>query len=207
MLWGNGERKESMSNFREIAQEMARNLRYEEHCEDGMGSLIIRGLSFPENTNFSPLDKIWSSARKRNAERYGVYTTAIFWQSNKEGEIFGEFYPNHATIDEQDIELHLARFEDTFSMQIITFMEAIEAFLTDEEHGYVAYCTLVDTYGPDVPAEKCGTIVETFLRKIGLKTPADDAEKARRQRLSKKILKEKLTDFASLMGLIDWYED
>ena len=191
-----------MSNFTTIAQEMGKNLHYEEHCDDGMGRLVIRGLSFPENVNFSPLDKIWSSARKRNAERYNVYTTAIFWQ-NDDGEIFGDFYPNHATIEECEIEAHLKKFEDTFTKQILTFMEAIEAFLADEEHGYTAYCKLVETYGPKVDAEKCSTLVEAFLRKIGLKTEADDAEKARRQHISKKILQEKFLDFAALVGLVD----
>lgn len=189
-----------MSNFTKIAQEMAKNLHYEERCENGMGNLIIRGISFPENANFSPLDKIWSSARKRNAEHYGVYTTAIFWQG-KDGEIYGEFYPNHATIDDRDVEKHLVLFENTFEMQILTFMEAIKAFLMDEQHGYAAYCELLNTYGPKVDAERCSTVVEAFLRKIGLKTAADDAEKARRQRLSKTILKEKFIDIATLIGL------
>lgn len=177
---------------------MAQEISYEERCEEGMGSLIIRGLSFPENCNFSPLDKIWSSVRKRNAERYGVHTTAIFWQG-KDGEIFGEFYPNHATVEENDIELYLAKFEDSFEMQIIAFMEALEAFMMDSEHGYAAYCMLVELNGREVDAEKCSTLVEAFLRKIGLKTAADDAEKARRQRLSKSLLKSKVADLAALM--------
>ncbi|MBR3248710.1 hypothetical protein IKF89_01635 [Candidatus Saccharibacteria bacterium] len=186
-----------MSTLTTQAEKMARELVYEEHCENGIGSLVIRGLSFPENPVFSPLDKIWSSVRKRNGETYAVYTTAVF--TINEEAIVGEFYPNCAVlVDDSKANQYISRFEDTFSHQMLLFIDALESFLMDFQIGYVAYCKYLQKAGENVSTEECSTLLDAFLRQYKFKTDEDDAEKQRREVRSKELLKskfEKLTDF------------
>lgn len=175
-----------MSNFIQIAEEMIDKMKYEEWCQNGIGKITIHGLSFPENKDFSPLDKIWSSVRKRNAETYNVYTTAIFRQA-EDGTIKGEFYPNHATVDEQNSHQYIRHFENTFCLQILLFIDAINSFLMDYQLGYVAYCNYLQQTD-EISSEKCGAMLDAFLRQYHFKTDEDDAEKSRREELSKQIL-------------------
>ncbi len=188
-----------MSNFTTVAEAMARKINFEEECKNGIGRLTITGLSFPENKTFYPLDKIWSSIRKRNAEAYGVYTTAVF-SSPSAGVIHGEFYPNHANIDEDAAEQYTKRFEDTFSLQILLFADAIISFLMDYELGYTAYCKYLEKAAGNPSPEECGSIIDAFLRRYRFKTDEDDAEKRRREERSRMIMNAKLMEFASLIG-------
>ena len=75
------------------------NLYYEESfTEDApIGQIIIRGLDLPYNPKFNPMDKIWSSLRKRIAEEHDIQITGVFRKDIK-GETKKIVWPDAKTV-------------------------------------------------------------------------------------------------------------
>ena len=142
-----------------------------------MGALVINGLVLPRTENFDPLAKIWSSCRKRISEQYGVHVTGLFVYDDEKEVISCSFCLSFTTND--DLKLYIKRFEDTFQYQMTMFEDAIEAFLMDQEDGYDAYMSLINT-GKMVKKEAYESLFNKFLRKMNLKTKKDDKKKRKK---------------------------
>lgn len=171
-----------MSSLQELAENL--NIGYEEEVKRDTGSLKITGFNFPDNAVFDPLAKIWSSVRKRIAEKYGVHVTGLF--RYKEAVIECSFLLNYGMIttnNPAEIDLIQDRFMHTFSGQMALFENTIEAFLLDFDDGYLAYVKYVDDANP-IEEGECERIFNKFLKKIRIKTLEDEK--------SKKEFKERL---------------
>lgn len=178
-----------MSNLNNIAEasSIRTRLAYEEKITgEGFGALIISGLIFPENNVFDPLAKIWSSARKRIYERYGIDATGIFFYEPTHGIVNCSFCLNYVTIKSEDEAcLYRDKFKDTFKYQMLLFEEVLDAFMLDFEYGYYPYCEYVESHQNEKEertAEFCHQLFNTFLINQGIKTDKDEVEKSKRQK-------------------------
>ena len=174
-----------MSNLPlEVYYQKAQNIhpKYRYECADFTGSMLISGLSFPENPVFGLPDKIWSSVRKRIEERYGVYVTCLFVMDPEDGVISGNLLLNCAACEDDPIirRKYNEKFKETFPQWVVLFEEAIDAFLLDYDHGYAAYCHYVESCEEgQIDPEVCDQMLNEFLFSVNLKTEKDEKRKRR----------------------------
>lgn len=160
-----------------------------EHSE-GSGKLVIKGLTIPENKEFSLMGKIYSSVRKRNYERFGIGVSGVF--SRKDEDIICYFYPSchEAGYNDTEVQKYLDLFNDTFDEQIDLFILVMEQFVTDE-NGLRAYAELIENQsftGEDDLVASCNELLNKFLLSIGIKTEEDEARKRARNKQFQEIL-------------------
>ena len=161
------------------------NLYYEESfTEDApIGQIIIRGLDLPYNPKFNPMDKIWSSLRKRIAEEHDIQITGVFRKDIK-GEIVGAFMLNMATIDECNFEMLQSKFRDLFQIMMVRFESILETWVMND-NGFAAYKAYVeDAAYPE--SQRCNEILDEFLISIGVKTSKDLKEREKKKKELKK---------------------
>jgi len=176
-----------MSRLKNIVDVFGIKPKFQYEVKDYFASGIITGLPLPENEDFNPLEKIWSSVKKRINEKYGVSTTAIFVIT--EDAISCSFLLNCAGCDDDSAEHknYNKKFKETFHLQMMVFEEAITTFLTDIDNGYVAYCDYVENCGK-ISKRTCESMFDTFLKSSGYKTEKDEKKKAKiRQAVAKTV--------------------
>ena len=182
----------NVSNLKDLDKILGIKPKYDYKVQDYVGSMQILGLELPENPVFNPLDKIWSSVRKRIYDCYGVATTAIFVVTPE--AISCSFYLNCAGIKEnaQEHKKHNRKFKETFDYQMMLFEEAITTFLSDMENGYIAYCAYLESCkekGEKISAKTCEKMFDTFLTSAGYKTAEDERKKRKIQKAAAKAVR------------------
>ena len=178
------ERKNMSSLTSDVYYQKAQTIRprYRYECADFTGSMLISGLSFPENPVFGLPDKIWSSVRKRIEERYGVYVTCLFVMDPEDEVISGNLLLNCAVCEDDPAvrKQYNEKFKETFNQWTPIFEEAIDAFLLDPDHGYAAYCQYVESCDEgQIDPAVCNEILNKFLFSVNLKTEKDEKKKRR----------------------------
>ena len=178
-----------MSNNRNLSTlgpEERPNLYYEDNFSAGspVGQLTIWGLKLPYNPRFNPLDKIWSSVRKRIAEEYSIQITGVFRIEPKEKKIIGTFMLNMASVDESNFDVLQFRFRDLFQIMMINFETVLETW-TMNDNGLAAYKSYVEEAGY-AELERCNEILDEFLISAGVKTPKDLKEREKKKKELKK---------------------
>ena len=152
--------------------------KYDYLVKDYFGSMVITGLKLPENPVFNPLDKIWSSVKKRIYDQYGVSTIGMFVITPE--AVSASFLLNCACCDDTAAahKKYNNQFKETFPFQMMMFEEAITAFLTDVELGYAPYCDYIDSCGEgEISPKVCDKMLEQFLTSSGYKTEKDEKAK------------------------------
>lgn len=147
--------------------------------------ITIYGLNLPANDDFL-LAKLWSGIRRKCRDKYGVDAIAFFWK-NASGDILCKFQPFLPTgkIQSTDPEV-IARaqdqaaveewFADHFERISITFTDAVQKFVEDDEQGLAAYAKLVATSASTAELTR---LLNGFLRSIKIRTLEDDQRSAR----------------------------
>ncbi len=171
----------------EKAIDITNEIVFEEQCSNGFGNLIIQGLVFPDNPDFDPLGKIWSSLKKRIDERYHVNVTGIFFYDPDVELISCNFCLNYAPLEKNqlDIEDYIQRYHDTFSTQMTLFENTIHSFILDTENGYLPYLRCIESIKDIEDGEERREIFDllfdNFLKSCGIKTEADDKKKKKKK--------------------------
>jgi len=177
-----------MSNNRNLSMgpEEIPSLYYEENfgADSPVGQLTIWGLNLPYNPKFNPLDKIWSSVRKRIAEEYDIQITGVFRIEPKEKKIIGTFMLNMASVDESNFDVLQFRFRELFQIMMINFETVLETW-TMNDNGLAAYKSYVEE-AEYAELERCNEILDEFLISAGVKTPKDLKEREKKKKELKK---------------------
>ena len=159
---------------------------YKEKCDTCMGMLVINGLMLPGK---DPLGAMWAAGpRKRIFDEFGVDVAGLFVYDDEKEVVSCSFYLNFGVVTEAEVKVYAARFRDTFSQQMALFEDVLEAFLGDEDDGYLAYLDLLKN--GEVSDEVAKDFFNRFLRKINIRKKKDDrrsaAKKAARSTKAKK---------------------
>lgn len=175
----------STSKFDLFREESLFSLHFEEEydAKAHVGKLIVKGLNLPPNPKFSPLDKIWSSVRKRIAEGFNIQVTGTFHRG-KQGEIIGIFIANMASVEEGKKDILLSRFKDIFGLIMCNFEIVVESWIMND-NGLIAYKAYVDQHDHPDP-EVCNKMFDEFLVSIGVKTEKDIQEREKKKKKLKK---------------------
>ena len=150
-----------------------------EKFDSCMGALIINGLTLPNGRSLDPLGELWSHGlRKRIYETFELDVAGLFVYDDEKEVISCSFYPNF-TIPEvkgTSPKMYMEKFMDTFPRQMLMWEEAIEAFLYDQQNGYLAYCELANKGDTEVKA-----MLHRFLRSKNLRTKQDIERSKKKQ--------------------------